>query len=136
MNYLGVIGTTTQLLVVSILILKTFRRHELIDTNEDHLSSVYDYIVVGSGSAGSIVAHRLAEDGYTKVLLLEAGGPSGLPTDIPGHTFLNFNTQYDWNYTMEPQLFGLAFKDQVMPENRGFGIGGSSSINTLVHCIY
>ena len=132
MNYLGIVGTTTQFLVISVFILKSFRRHMSIDTKQ--LSGVYDYIVVGSGSAGAIVAHRLAEDRRTRVLLLEAGGPSSMAIDIPGpaSTSLHFNSQYDWNYTMEPQFVGRAFVNEVIPETRGFVIGGTSSINSMV----
>ena len=131
---LNIVGTTTQLIVCAVLILRAYYKHEAIDTKESELNGVYDYIVVGSGSAGSVVANRLANNGKTRVILLEAGPPSGLSNDIPNAatTALHFNSMYDWNYTMDPQFVGRAFVDGVIPENRGFIIGGSGSTNTMV----
>ena len=130
----AVIGTAAQLLALAILILNTNLRHESIDTNEELLTDSYDYIVVGSGSAGAIIANRLADDYRTRVLLLEAGGPTGVTNDIPAQasTSSHFSSRYDWNYTMEPQFVGRAFVNGVIPATRGFAIGGTSSINTMV----
>ena len=62
----------------------------------------FDFIVVGSGSAGSVVAGRLVENGY-EVLLIEAGGPAnflmGIPSVVAGFQM----TAYDWQYKTEPQ---------------------------------
>ena len=94
----------------------------------------YDYIVVGSGSAGAIVAHRLAEDRRTRVLLLEAGGPTSLMNDIPAPATVSqqFWSNYDWNYTYVPQFVGRAYQYGRIHEPRGLAIGGSSTINTMV----
>ena len=67
--------------------------------------SEYDFVVVGAGSAGSVVAGRLAENGHT-VLLLEAGGPANWLMTIPYICALFQKTPYDWQYTTEPQQNG------------------------------
>ena len=65
----------------------------------------FDFIVIGSGSAGSVVAGRLAEKGH-QVLLLEAGGPANYFMSIPALVALFQQTPYDWEYKTEPQAEG------------------------------
>ncbi|KAI5643257.1 GMC oxidoreductase domain-containing protein [Phthorimaea operculella] len=73
----------------------------------------YDFIVVGAGSAGSVVANRLSEVPQWKVLLIEAGGNPALSTEAPQIYFNNLNTPLDWGYKTEPQeKFCRAYKDQ------------------------
>ena len=88
---------------------------------------MYDYIIVGAGSAGCAMAHRLSEDAATRVLLLEAG-PSDKKTEIhiPAAFAKLFKTEYDWNYTTTPQA-GLNGRQLYWP--RGRTLGGSSSLN-------
>jgi choline dehydrogenase len=89
-----------------------------------------DYIVVGAGSAGCVVAARLSEDAMTKVLLLEAGGPDRNPwIHIPlGYGKTIADPKINWCYETEPDLNGRRF---FWP--RGKVLGGSSSINGLVY---
>jgi len=92
----------------------------------------YDFIVVGAGSAGCVVASRLAEDGRHRVLLLEAG-PSDrrMWVQIPigyGKTF--YDRRLNWMYVTEP-IPGLADRVNYWP--RGKLLGGSSSINAMVY---
>lgn len=61
----------------------------------------YDYVVVGAGSAGCVLASRLSEDPNVNVLLLEAGGPETFLTDIPVIAALYQTTDYNWGYKME-----------------------------------
>ena len=58
----------------------------------------YDYIVVGGGSAGAVIASRLSEDPSVTVLLLEAGGDNPFYTEIPGAVGLALNSKIDWHY--------------------------------------
>ena len=67
--------------------------------------SEFDFVVVGAGSAGSVVAGRLAEKGYT-VLLLEAGGQANWFMTIPQLGTLFQKTPYDWQYTTVSQQHG------------------------------
>jgi choline dehydrogenase-like flavoprotein len=98
------------------------------------LTSEADYIVVGAGSAGCIVASRLAERG-ARVLLLEAGGPDKSRfLRIPGmisivHTVPQVKKRFDWGYYTVPQKHALGRR---IPTVRGKVMGGSSSINGLL----
>jgi choline dehydrogenase len=93
----------------------------------------FDYIVVGAGSAGCVLADRLSADGRTRVLVLEAGGADdSLWIKIPigyGRTFAD--PAVNWKYQTEPSP-GLDGRTMYWP--RGRVVGGSSSINALVYC--
>ena len=91
----------------------------------------YDYIIVGAGSAGCVLANRLSEDPAVSVLLLEAGGPDKkLEIGIPAaYSKLN-RTTVDWAYETEPQEHVLNRKI-FLP--RGKTLGGSSSTNAMAY---
>lgn len=69
----------------------------------DSWDSEYDYIIVGGGSAGAVLANRLSEDQHIKVLLLEAGGTENMISDIPLAFESLQQTPMDWAYLTEPQ---------------------------------
>lgn len=92
---------------------------------------VYDYIVVGAGSSGSVVASRLSEDPNNKVLLLEAGGSDndwriGLPLGFA----YSFQSKLDWGYESVPQK---NINNNIITIPRGKVLGGSSSINAMIY---
>jgi choline dehydrogenase len=95
------------------------------------LDGDYDYIVVGAGSAGCVVANRLSADPTKRVLLLEAGGQDDwIWFHIPvGYLFLIGNPRSDWMFETEPEP-GLNGRKLNYP--RGKAIGGSSSINAMI----
>ena len=88
-----------------------------------------DFIVVGGGSAGSVVAARLSEDPACSVLLLEAGGENAYPDiSIPGKTSELWQGESSWPSPTQPQR---AVSDRVVPLLTGTGLGGGSSINAM-----
>lgn len=95
-------------------------------------AEVFDYVIVGAGSAGSVLAHRLSEDGRHRVLVLEYGGSDRSPLiRMPGALSIPMNMpKYDWGYETEPEP-GLGGRRLHCP--RGKVIGGSSSINGMVY---
>ena len=93
----------------------------------DERSEIYDYIVVGAGSAGAAVAYRLSEDGRHRVLLLEAGPASHHWSRVPlGYAKLLHNPKANWRYHSEPVPNANGRRIYVP---RGKLLGGSSSIN-------
>jgi len=92
----------------------------------------FDYVVVGAGSAGCVLADRLSEDGRHTVLLLEAGPPDRYPwIHIPiGYAKTMFHPVYNWRYSTEPEP-NMHGRKVYWP--RGRTLGGSSSINGLIY---
>jgi choline dehydrogenase-like flavoprotein len=105
-----------------------------ISISRNNWDQEYDYIVVGAGSAGAVVANRLSEDPSTKVLLLEAGGSENIFSDIPVAAATLQMTPIDWAYQTEPQeasCFGLINRRSRWP--RGRVLGGSSVLNYMLY---
>lgn len=91
----------------------------------------YDYIVIGAGSAGCVLANRLSADRHASVLLLEAGGPDDAAAIRTPATFgALINTRYDWGLRTVPQS-ELHNRQLYWP--RGRGIGGTSTINYMIY---
>jgi choline dehydrogenase len=96
-------------------------------------STIFDYIIVGGGSAGSALANRLSADPTTRVLVLEAGRPDyiwdpfiHMPAAL---TFPIGSRLYDWKYESEPEPY---LNDRRIYHARGKVLGGSSSINGMI----
>jgi choline dehydrogenase len=96
----------------------------------DRLTSRYDFIVCGSGSSGSVVARRLAENPDVTVLLLEAGGADDVPEVMDAALWpLNLGSERDWAFVSEPSP---QLDNRSIPLPMGKVLGGSSSINGMV----
>ncbi|KAF7399768.1 hypothetical protein HZH68_008360 [Vespula germanica] len=97
-------------------------------------NSYYDYIVVGAGTTGCVIASRLSDLSNTTVLLVEAGGYFNWMSVMPLMAPLMQGSSLDWAYKTETQKFsslGLWSHQQSWP--RGKGLGGSGQMNYLVH---
>src|SRR5580704_11003237 len=93
------------------------------------LRSQYDFIVCGSGSSGSVVARRLAEDPNVSVLLLEAGGSDEVPSVTkPARWVENLGSERDWKFVDQPNPH---LKGRSMPLGMGKVLGGGSSVNVM-----
>jgi choline dehydrogenase-like flavoprotein len=92
---------------------------------------MYDFVIVGAGSAGCVLANRLSEDPSAKVLLVEAGGRDRSPNiKIPAAFAKQFHTKLDWDYATEPEPH-VDGRSLYVP--RGKSLGGSSSMNAMLY---
>lgn len=95
-------------------------------------AGVFDYVIVGGGTAGCVLANRLTESGTRRVLLLEAGGRARSPwVSIPaGFSRLLQHPSYNWRFRTEPEE---ATGGRVIAVPRGKGLGGSTLINGMIY---
>ncbi|HUA73897.1 MAG TPA: GMC family oxidoreductase N-terminal domain-containing protein [Solirubrobacteraceae bacterium] len=92
---------------------------------------MYDYVIVGAGSAGCVLANRLSEDPDVRVLLLEAGGRDRSPKiKIPAAFGEQFHTKLDWDYATEPEPHA---DNRSLYVPRAKTLGGCSSMNAMLY---
>ncbi|KAG6867838.1 hypothetical protein C0993_010411 [Termitomyces sp. T159_Od127] len=104
----------------------------LYDHYEDLPSIQFDFIVIGGGTAGNVIANRLTEDSDINVLVIESG-PSNLHvlnSIVPYFAFSLEHTMYDWNFTTIPQS---SLDGRIIPFPKGHILGGCSSINGMFY---
>jgi choline dehydrogenase len=108
--------------------------NKAVQVNQQQLRSAlkktYDFIVCGSGSSGSVVARRLAENPAVSVLLLEAGGSDEVPEVVAASAWpANLGSSRDWGFVAKPNP---RVNGRAMPMNMGKALGGGSSINAMI----
>uniref|UniRef100_A0A1B6DCP1 Glucose-methanol-choline oxidoreductase N-terminal domain-containing protein n=1 Tax=Clastoptera arizonana TaxID=38151 RepID=A0A1B6DCP1_9HEMI len=120
-------------------IIKAYKRQGLLFKENKYIGNrpilrEYDFIVIGAGAAGSVVANRLTERPEWSVLLLEAGVDDNYYTDVPILSTYLWWTQYNWLYQTERQEGAcLGLKDETCPWPSGTGVGGGTIINAMIY---
>jgi choline dehydrogenase-like flavoprotein len=99
-----------------------------------HVLKTYDFIIVGGGAAGAVIAARLSENPSCTVALVEAGGRPPARELMPAAVAsLQLDPETDWMYTADPGNAGLGLRDKLMPVPRGKMLGGSTGINYMAY---
>lgn len=94
----------------------------------------FDFVIVGGGSAGAVIASRLSEDPSCRVALIEAGDRPPEVASMPiACASMQRNPATDWMYTADPGKAGLGLNGQRVPVPRGKMLGGSSSLNYMMY---
>ncbi|KAF5286484.1 hypothetical protein FQR65_LT12567 [Abscondita terminalis] len=93
----------------------------------------YEFVIVGAGAAGAVVANRLSENPSWRILLLEAGKKGNDLTAVPALNFLSASSEYDWGYKSLPQTECCQQSDGACPFLRGKALGGSTILNAQVY---
>ncbi|KAJ3794118.1 alcohol oxidase [Lentinula aff. detonsa] len=104
----------------------------VISTLDDLVDKSLDFVVIGAGAGGGVIANRLTENPDVSVLLIEAGGSNEGVLDVaaPGLDSFLINSAWDWNFTSTPQI---ALNNRTLAVSRGFILGGTTSINQMVY---
>src|SRR6266566_10063009 len=98
------------------------------------MSDEYDFIVVGGGSAGAVIASRLSEDPNCRVALIEAGERPPEVSALPiAPAAMQLNPATDWMFSADPGKAGLGLNGRRVPVPRGKMLGGSSGINYMMY---
>ena len=98
------------------------------------MADQFDFIVVGGGSAGAVIASRLSEDPACRVALIEAGERPPEISALPiAPAAMQLNPATDWMFTADPGRAGLGLNHRRVPVPRGKMLGGSSGINYMMY---
>jgi choline dehydrogenase len=101
---------------------------------EHDVSETFDFVIVGGGSAGAVIAARLSEDPSCRVALVEAGErPPDVELIPAACAAMQLNPATDWMYTADPGKAGLGLNGRRVPVPRGKMLGGSSGINYMAY---
>ncbi|CAG5044480.1 unnamed protein product [Parnassius apollo] len=100
----------------------------------EHLYDCYDFIIIGAGSAGAVVANRLSENPEWNILLLEAGQDENVLSDVPSLFPVLQTSSIDWQFVTEPsEEYCLGMVDRRCKWPRGKVLGGSSVLNAMLY---
>ena len=98
------------------------------------MAEAFDFVVIGGGSAGAVIASQLSEDASCRVVLIEAGERPPEISSMPvACASMQLNPDTDWMYTADPGKAGLGLNGRRVPVPRGKMLGGSSSINYMLY---
>ncbi|XP_075218093.1 glucose dehydrogenase [FAD, quinone] [Lycorma delicatula] len=135
----GIVGISKFVFLPTFLAALAYYNYDLYDPenqpiNVKNVREEYDFIVIGGGSAGCVIANRLTEVPDWTVLLLEAGGQETELTDVPVLSLYLHKSKFDWKYRTQPSTTACqAMKDKRCCWTRGKVIGGSSVLNTMLY---
>lgn len=108
--------------------------HRVRDYPFEHLYDCYDFIIIGGGSAGSVLANRLSENPEWTVLLLEAGSDENVLSEVPVLFPILQTSSIDWQFVTEPsEEYCLSMVDRRCKWPRGKVLGGSSVLNAMLY---
>ncbi|XP_048514293.1 glucose dehydrogenase [FAD, quinone]-like [Athalia rosae] len=129
-GYLALLNILIQLLRPDIL----DKENQPKITAAEDLAESYDFVVIGAGAAGAVIANRLTENSNWTVLLLEAGGEEPIITEVPS-TYLSIQgTDIDWDFEAEPSTtYCKGMTDNRCKVPRGKVLGGSSTTNSMIY---
>ncbi len=124
-----------QYLKLSSVLFVCFLLHKMVRyKGADRPRHTYDFVVVGGGTTGAVIAARLSEVPSVSVLLIEAGGEPSVLSDVPMLSTLQFNGASDWQYKTSPDGAScLGMVGGRCSWHRGKVIGGTSVINAMIY---
>ncbi|CAH2005470.1 unnamed protein product [Acanthoscelides obtectus] len=135
----GLIGAGKIAILPFLIAAMTYFHYDQFDpenkpVDRDEVDAWYDFVIVGGGTAGSVLANRLSEISSWKVLLLEAGGQETEISDVPILSLYLHKSKLDWGYKTEPSDSACqAMVEKRCSWTRGKVLGGSSVLNTMLY---